>query len=136
MPPWRWPDTFAYGEVVGGEEWEPANTLTLMRLATFAHQAGIGEAFARRAFQLAFADGRDTTTVGDEVIAAAVAWGLDEGGARASAANPDLKQALRSATDVAVALGVIGMPTVAVGDQLFWGDDRLEEAAAAAGVKV
>ena len=24
-----------------------------------------------------------------------------------------------------------GVPTVAVGDQLFWGDDRLEDAAAA-----
>jgi 2-hydroxychromene-2-carboxylate isomerase len=27
---------------------------------------------------------------------------------------------------------VIGVPTVAVGDELFWGDDRLEDAAAAA----
>ncbi len=39
---------------------------------------------------------------------------------------------LREETDAASARGVIGIPTVAVGDELFWGDDRLEEAAAAA----
>jgi 2-hydroxychromene-2-carboxylate isomerase len=38
---------------------------------------------------------------------------------------------LRAATDEAIGYGVIGVPTVRVGDQLFWGDDRLEEAAEA-----
>ena len=42
-----------------------------------------------------------------------------------------VKDRLRAATDEAAARGVIGVPTVAVGDELFWGDDRLEEAAAA-----
>ena len=41
------------------------------------------------------------------------------------------KDRLRAATDEAYALGVRGVPTVAVGDRLFYGDDRLEEAAAA-----
>ena len=45
---------------------------------------------------------------------------------------PDIKQALRSATENAIARGVIGVPTVQVGDQVFWGDDRLEDAADAA----
>jgi 2-hydroxychromene-2-carboxylate isomerase len=34
-------------------------------------------------------------------------------------------------TQEAIDRGVIGVPTIAVGDQVFWGDDRLEEAAAA-----
>jgi 2-hydroxychromene-2-carboxylate isomerase len=42
-----------------------------------------------------------------------------------------VKDELRALTDSAHALGVSGVPTVAVGDELFWGDDRLEEAAAA-----
>jgi 2-hydroxychromene-2-carboxylate isomerase len=42
-----------------------------------------------------------------------------------------VKDALRKATDEAIALGVVGVPTVAIGSRLFWGDDRLEEAAAA-----
>jgi 2-hydroxychromene-2-carboxylate isomerase len=41
-----------------------------------------------------------------------------------------VKDALRQATDEAIALGVQGVPTVAIGDRLFWGDDQLEEAAA------
>ncbi|MGH2950965.1 MAG: DsbA family protein, partial [Solirubrobacterales bacterium] len=36
------------------------------------------------------------------------------------------------ATERAGDLGVRGVPTVAVGDQVFWGDDRLEQAAEAA----
>jgi 2-hydroxychromene-2-carboxylate isomerase len=40
---------------------------------------------------------------------------------------------VRAATDDAHARGVTGVPTLAVGDQLFWGDDRLEEAADALG---
>jgi 2-hydroxychromene-2-carboxylate isomerase len=42
-----------------------------------------------------------------------------------------VKDALRTATEEAIALGVKGVPTVAIGTQLFWGDDKLEEAAAA-----
>jgi 2-hydroxychromene-2-carboxylate isomerase len=43
-----------------------------------------------------------------------------------------VKDKLRAATDKALMLGVEGIPTVAVGDELFWGDDRLEEAVQAA----
>jgi 2-hydroxychromene-2-carboxylate isomerase len=39
------------------------------------------------------------------------------------------KDRLRANTDLALSLGVFGVPTVVVGDQAFWGDDRLEEAA-------
>jgi 2-hydroxychromene-2-carboxylate isomerase len=45
--------------------------------------------------------------------------------------SKSVKEALRQATDEALALGVVGVPTVAIGDELFWGDDRLEDAAAA-----
>jgi 2-hydroxychromene-2-carboxylate isomerase len=41
--------------------------------------------------------------------------------------------ALRKETDEAVAKGVFGVPTVLVDDKLFWGDDRLENAADAVG---
>ena len=44
-----------------------------------------------------------------------------------------MKDRLKDATQEAIERGVEGVPTIAVGDQLFWGDDRLEEAAAALG---
>ncbi len=52
---------------------------------------------------------------------------------QAALEDPDVKAQLRATTDGAHELGVIGVPTVAVGGQLFWGDDRLEEAARAVG---
>ena len=57
--------------------------------------------------------------------------GLDPDEVRAHVADPDVKEAVKDATDAAIELGVFGMPTVQIGDELFWGDDRLEEAAAA-----
>jgi 2-hydroxychromene-2-carboxylate isomerase len=40
-----------------------------------------------------------------------------------------VKDGLKRATDAAIERGVTGVPTVSVGDELFWGDDRLEDAA-------
>jgi 2-hydroxychromene-2-carboxylate isomerase len=40
-----------------------------------------------------------------------------------------VKDSLRTATDEAAALGVRGVPSIVIGQEVFWGDDRLEEAA-------
>jgi len=58
--------------------------------------------------------------------------GLDRAEADGAMRDPEIKATLRDATETAHALGVFGVPTVAVGDELFWGDDRLEDAAACA----
>ena len=42
--------------------------------------------------------------------------------------SEDAKVALTSETDAARELGIFGSPTFAVGGELFWGDDRLEDA--------
>jgi 2-hydroxychromene-2-carboxylate isomerase len=42
-----------------------------------------------------------------------------------------VKDQLRAATEQAIARGVTGVPSIAYGEQVFWGDDRLEEAAGA-----
>jgi 2-hydroxychromene-2-carboxylate isomerase len=44
----------------------------------------------------------------------------------------EIKERLKSNTAEALERGVTGIPTVAIGDELFWGDDHLEEAATAA----
>jgi 2-hydroxychromene-2-carboxylate isomerase len=77
--------------------------------------------------RLAFLEGHD---LGEPaaVREAAARTGLDPDEIEAATADPDVKQALRENTDGAVARGVFGVPTVAVGEALFWGDDRLEEA--------
>ena len=118
LPELRWP-----------EPW-PSNYLFAMRVATFAFQVGRGEAFTRQAFRDAFQHGRDLGTT-EHVLRAAEQAGLDPRAASAATEDPQVKQALRAATDAAHVRGVIGVPTLAVGAQLFWGDDRLTDAAAA-----
>jgi len=118
LPPVRWPDPW------------PDDYLTAMRAATYAHRLGRTLEFARAATHAAFQDGRDLGRP-ETVIAAGEAICLPERELRAAVADPEVKAELRAATEAAHARGVFGVPTVAVGEELFWGDDRLEDAARA-----
>ena len=117
LAPIRWPDPW------------PGNYLTAMRAATFALAVGHEREFTLQAFRDAFQLGRDLS-VPAHVLDAAERAGLDRQAVEDATQNPQIKQALREATDAAHNLGVIGVPTIAVDDELFWGDDRLEDAAA------
>jgi 2-hydroxychromene-2-carboxylate isomerase len=108
----------------------PNNTLTAMRAATFAQQTGRAVAFSLAAFRQAFAAGRDLADV-DNVLIAAAACELHPNAVLKAIAMQSTKDRLREATSEAFERGVRGVPTIAVGDELFWGDDRLEEAASA-----
>jgi 2-hydroxychromene-2-carboxylate isomerase len=46
----------------------------------------------------------------------------------ARAASPEIADRLSKETDAARTLGIFGAPTFAIGTEIFWGDDRLEEA--------
>ncbi len=81
-------------------------------------------------FDTAFVQGRALNDV-EPILESGARAGLDREQLAEAIERPDLKQALRDATAEALARGVSGVPTVAVGDQLHWGDDRLESAAAA-----
>jgi 2-hydroxychromene-2-carboxylate isomerase len=118
LPPLRWPDPW------------PDDYLAAMRLATWAAAQGRARDFARAAMRAAFVGGRHLGDV-EAALDSAAAIGLDRDAARAALSDRAVKDALRAATDAAHARGVFGVPTVAVGDELFWGDDRLEDAAAA-----
>jgi 2-hydroxychromene-2-carboxylate isomerase len=117
LPDVRWPDPW------------PTNYLFAMRAATFAFGAGRGREFTMRAFRNAFQHGHDLS-VHEHVLLAAGEAGLDPQAVREGAEAAEVKLALRSATDAAHELGVFGVPTLAVRGELFWGDDRLPDAAA------
>jgi 2-hydroxychromene-2-carboxylate isomerase len=112
------------------EPW-PGNTLAAMRAATFAKQTGRSVSFALAAFRQAFAAGRDLSET-DNVLLAAAACELHPNAVIKAVQTEAVKGALREATERAAALGVIGVPSIAVGEEVFWGDDRVEEAVAAA----
>jgi 2-hydroxychromene-2-carboxylate isomerase len=111
----------------------PNNTLKAMRAAVFAQQAGRVVAFSLAAFRQAFAGGRDLSDV-DNVLLAAAACELHPNAVLKGIETQSVKDRLRAATEEAYARGVRGVPSVVVGDEVFWGDDRLAEAAAAARV--
>jgi 2-hydroxychromene-2-carboxylate isomerase len=116
LPPLRWPDPW------------PTDYLFAMRVATFAFRNGHGREFTMLAFRSAFQEGRDLS-ISEHVLDAAAAIGLDPQTTAEATDDPDVKAALRDATDAAHERGVFGVPTIAVGEELFWGDDRLRDAA-------
>jgi 2-hydroxychromene-2-carboxylate isomerase len=63
------------------------------------------------------------------VLRAAQDAGLDPREVEQATQDLAIKLALREATDAASGLGVFGVPTIAIDGELFWGDDRLEDAA-------
>lgn len=52
--------------------------------------------------------------------------GFDAAALKALAADPQVKAALKATTEEAVGLGVFGAPTTFVGDEMFFGQDRLD----------
>jgi 2-hydroxychromene-2-carboxylate isomerase len=119
LPPIRWP-----------EGW-PSNYLRANRACVVAGEEGRLESFTTTALRTAFVDGAD---LGDEEVVLDVARrsGLDPEHVRTRVADPEIKERLRRYTDDAHAAGVHGVPTLRIGERLFWGDDQLEIAAASA----
>jgi 2-hydroxychromene-2-carboxylate isomerase len=120
----------AYGlpPVVWPSGW-PLNSLGPMRAAIHAEREGSGEAFARAVFEREFAHGED---ISDVVRLDEIGRSVGVEGIREAIADPEIKRALREATDQAWQRGVQGVPTLEAGRRLYFGDDRLEEAARAA----
>ncbi len=119
LPPIQWP-----------AEW-PSDYLFAMRAATFAKEIGRAVSFSLAAFRQQFAAGRDLGDK-DNVFIAAASSELHPRALETAIGREAIKGRLRAATDAAGDLGVTGVPTVVVGAEVFWGDDRLEQAAEAA----
>jgi 2-hydroxychromene-2-carboxylate isomerase len=118
-------------KVVYPEGWPIENySLNPVRAAVYAKESGRVVSFTLACFRQVFAGGRDMSDL-DNVLVAAAACELHPNAVLKGIETKSVKDKLRAATDEAISRGVEGIPTVAVGDELFWGDDRLEEAVAA-----
>jgi 2-hydroxychromene-2-carboxylate isomerase len=118
LPPVRWP-----------RPW-PGDYLTAMRIAVWAQRQEAAGAYARAAGRRAFVLGRDLS-LPEEAAAAAADAGLNPEAAARAAGDPAVKAELRAVSEAAFARGVRGVPTLVLGETLFYGDDRLEDAALA-----
>ena len=105
----------------------PQNGLLAARTAIAALHEPWGRDFVRRVYTAQFAEGLDISNpnvIGDCIEAAG---GVDRIYLHMGHSNTQ-KQRLKENTDAAIAAGVFGAPSFTVGGELFWGDDRLEDA--------
>ena len=105
----------------------PINTLPLMRAAVAVQQRlpERFEAFLTLIFQAMWVQARN---LGDPAVLAEVlvAGGFDPQQLLALTAEQAIKDALKANTDEAVKRGVFGAPSMFVGNELFFGQDRLD----------
>jgi 2-hydroxychromene-2-carboxylate isomerase len=102
----------------------PVNTLMLMRGWLAAREAGQGEVYLEAGLQGLWEQGLN---LADPAILATRLdhAGLDGAALLARAQAPEIKAALAQATEKAVARGVFGLPSFFVGDEMFFGKERL-----------
>lgn len=107
----------------------PRNGLLAARIALQGDGAPWLDAFCRQVMLANFADNRE---IGDEAVIAAILDGLgaDSEALIATSRSDACKAALRARTAEAQARGIFGAPMFFVGDEMFWGNDRLEDAIA------
>ncbi len=115
LPPVRWPHPW------------PDSYLLSMRVATAASLEDRTREFALAAFHQAFVLGRDLANR-ETLRLAAVDCGLDPDQLMIASGDVNVKMSLRASTEMAGDRRVKGVPTLAIGEKLFWGDDQLDAA--------
>ena len=103
----------------------PINTLNLMRGAVAAEIDGRLVPYSDAIFRAIWADQRN---MADPIVIGTVLReaGFDPAAMMAAIGTPEVKDRLRTNTEEAVARGVFGAPTCFVGEQMFFGQDRLD----------
>lgn len=104
----------------------PVNTLLLMRGAVAAQRLGCFEAYVDAAYAGMW---EQSLNMADPLVVAAAlrAAGLPGDAILAATQDPDVKQQLLANTQDAFARGAFGSPTFFVGDEIFFGKDRLRQ---------
>lgn len=122
-------DMYRWAEVYGIPlTWNPVfplNTIHALRIAIVAQRRNEFAEAHKALFEAAWVSRIDIGQPGElaQVVADA---GLDAGAYATAIAEQDVKDELKSNTDEAVARGVFGAPSMFVGDDMFFGNDRFE----------
>jgi 2-hydroxychromene-2-carboxylate isomerase len=111
----------------------PIDGLHALRAALVAQDRGAFERYHGPMFRAVWAESREVSKKEGVAKLLAEALGATEAEALEAMAAQPIKDRLRDATDAAVKRGVFGVPTFFVGDEMFWGHDRLAYVARAAG---
>jgi len=102
----------------------PVNTLLPMRGAIAAQQAGVHDAYYPAVFKALWEDDKNVSR--PEVLAEILTEaGLDGKALVEVTQTPEVKQALMDATQACVDRGAFGLPTFFLGDEIYFGKDRV-----------
>ena len=110
----------------------PSLLATRIAVALESSPERVGE-FVRRVYHANFYEDVDTTN--DDIVRGllqSMGW-ADADAVLAQATSVETKERLRRRSDEAVERGIFGAPSFLVGTELYWGNDRLEDAVAAEG---
>ena len=105
----------------------PVDSQATVRVAYLAAEQGWCSEFSRKVFHMNFAEGRSIGGPGN-LQAALRELGRDPERVIQRAHEPDIEAGLSAQTQAAIDFGIFGSPNFRVDNELFWGDDRLEDA--------
>ena len=105
----------------------PQNSLLAARIAIIAHGEGWGIPFSKGVYAKQFGEG---SGISDADSLDGILRGLRQEPERVIAltGQAETKERLKQRNEEAQELGIFGAPSFLVGSELFWGDDRLEQA--------
>lgn len=109
--------------------WPTEPDLLASRVAMVAAAEGWVEPYSVESFRAWYLDGQPLGTV-DSLVRILARVGQNPDRVLALSGRPEAAARLDAETEAARKLGAFGSPTFVVGDELFWGDDRLDEAVA------
>ena len=104
----------------------PMRTIIIMRGAIAAQEQGVFDAYLETVLKACWEDGKNMSEA-EVVLEVLNAAGLDGQKLLESTQDPAVKAKLIANTEAAVARGTFGIPTFYVGDEMFFGKDRLKQ---------
>jgi 2-hydroxychromene-2-carboxylate isomerase len=105
----------------------PRNSVLAARVACMAMNEGWCPEFSREVFSANFAQDRDISSP-EVIIEILKSMEKDGNECLFRVKQPGYKNLLREQTERAMSLGIFGAPSFIAGDELFWGNDRLDNA--------
>lgn len=126
----RWADNYSIPYAMNPKF--PQNTIKALRLALVAQQQGVFELFHQPLFDAMWVKEQDLS---DESVLADIVTdaGLSADEMLQKIATDDIKDELKANTAEAISRGAFGAPTFFVGEEMFFGNDRLDFVAEAIG---
>lgn len=115
-----------HGFELRGPEFHPFNSLSALRLSLEEVCGSNQQKIVSAIFEAGWSHGKDIGNI-NELISILDSSGVDGAALSVQIEKPCIKEVLKQETDHAIELGVFGIPTMIIDDQLFWGNDQFDD---------